>query len=346
MWQDFVTPNFIKINSDTTADLALKEIKEGKVVFVFDDSKFCGAIRRRFLLQIGTSFPKRLVKNLLMKPPRVTLDMPDDYIAQLFIDSGLHLLPVFEKDEMIGVIDRNTFMKEVVSEEIGDTGIEEVVSRNVITIKPEENLGKAVGLLKEYNIYKLPVFENQLLGVLNLSNILKYFSRAGKITVSNLRNTKVKDIMRDAVYSVKRNENLKKVIDEFCKKNISSLVVLNEKGYLYGMVTKTDILKKYLSSFTKESFNIRIASKVEGIDKERIFKKLSSLEKLLDSNSEVFIYFKKGKEKFRGAPLINCRLHLFMPGYTKNISVEGWGVDHAVELALHKIKRWVGECCP
>ena len=52
---------------------------------------------------------------------------------------------------------------------------------------------------------------------------------------------------------------------------------------------------------------------------------------------------KEGKEKFRGMPLIYCRLRILMPGVSENVSVEGWGLEHSLELAISKIKRRLTE---
>jgi|GEM_PF-2763016 len=349
MWQDFIRTNFVSVSPDYTISKALHSLAKEKVLLVFKDKNFQGAISRKNLLRIGVSLPEEKVSTVMIKPPHLTRSDNDLDVAKYFIQYDLHKLVVFDKNKVIGVLDRIDFLENVVKSAIGSEEVNSVTTTNVVIIAPNATLAQALGLFKEHNISKLVVIsEGSVKGVITLTNILNYFMNSSKLTIANLKSTLVKDVMKDDIYSINIGERISKAIDVFRNKHMSSLVVLNKgllfaKGNLYGIVTKTDLLSRFISQSKQSKIMIHITSKMKNVDSAIIEKKLESLDKVLDKGTQIFVHLKQGKEKFRGLPLINCRLRIVKTGRSENISVEGWGLEHSIELAVHKIKRRLTE---
>jgi len=344
MWQDFIASKYVTISSEDSVSKALGSMQKDKFVIVMKGNSYYGIVSKKSLLRIGVSMPDEKVSTISTKGPNVTKNLNDEEIAQLFVQSGLPALVVFDKAKILGVISRTEFLQRVVAPEIGSEKIEGVVTKDVITIKPTDTLAKALAIFKEHNISKLVVMDNGVKGVISLTNVLNYFLRSSKLTISNLKSTQVKDVMKEEVYGITSTDTIRKAIDSFSRNHTSSLVVFgnklfNKKNSMFGIVTKTDILTRYLADFKKTKVKISIASKIDDVDNTLIIEKLEALGKILDKGTEVFVYVKKGKERFRGMPLINVRLRVTMPGISENISVEGWGLEHATELAIAKLKR-------
>lgn len=344
MWQDLILKKYNSISIDYTVSKSMVAINKDKFVVVMKGNSYYGIVTKKSLLRVGVSLPDEKIKNITFRAPILTRTMDSDAVAELFVNSGMPALVVFDGNKIDGVLTRTDFLKEVVAAEIGAEKVEAVATRDVVTVKPSDNLAKALSLFKEHNISKLVVVDSEVKGVISITNILNYFVNSSKLNVDNLKSTLVKNIMKEEVYFVTESDTLKKAIDTFAKNQTSSLVVFsgkifNKKHSLFGIITKTDILMRYLAEFKKNKVKINIVSKLENIDRTVIESKLATLEKVLDRGTEVFVSLKKGKERFRGMPLINCRLRIAKAGKTENISVEGWGLEHSLELAVTKIKR-------
>ena len=342
-----IIKDFVSVDYDEKVSKILHNIKTGtREVLVFKKGVFKGVVTKKNILRVGVSFPEEKIGKICVMPPNISPNTDIVEIANLFISSGLPKLVVFDNKKVLGVISRIDFLKNIVANKIGKLKVDEVKTKDVITIRPKDNLAKAVALYKEKGISKLVVFDVKVQGVITLKNILDYFYNVGKISVDNLRNTLVKDVMRKEVYSILETDSINKAILKFSSKNISSLVVFEKtllQKKLSGIITKTDILSKFVHRHKKTSLNINIASKVKNLDEAMVVRKLSKLEKMLKKGTNVFVYFKQGKEKYRGLPLINCRLRLVSSGKSENMSVEGWGVEHSLELAITKIKRKISD---
>ena len=105
---------------------------------------------------------------------------------QLMAKHRINQLPVLDNDVLVGIVtDRDlrdaypTSMmidrgKEI--DEFADTvTVEEVMSHDVFTVRPDTPLKKAVGLLRRHRIGSLPVVRNRsLIGIITRSDILDF----------------------------------------------------------------------------------------------------------------------------------------------------------------------------
>ena len=100
------TKNIIKISLEDSLSSALSHLSSSHdAAFIFDDKKkFVGVINPYHAL-IHASYPGNAkVAHCLFHPPRVKRNFSISKVAQLFIESKLHYLPVFdERDEFIGI---------------------------------------------------------------------------------------------------------------------------------------------------------------------------------------------------------------------------------------------------
>ena len=105
---------------------------------------------------------------------------------QLMAKHRINQLPVLENDQLVGIVtDRDirdaypTSMMIDKAEEIDRFAerytVEEVMSHNVLTVRPETPLLVAVALLRRHRIGALPVIKNKsLVGIITRSDILEF----------------------------------------------------------------------------------------------------------------------------------------------------------------------------
>ena len=112
---------------------------------------------------------------------------------QLMAKHRINQLPVLENDQLVGIVtDRDirdaypTSMLIGQPEEIDKFAdrytVEEVMSHNVLTVRPETPLTVAVSLLRRHRIGSLPVIKNKnLVGIITRSDILDFVLSGGGI---------------------------------------------------------------------------------------------------------------------------------------------------------------------
>jgi acetoin utilization protein AcuB len=105
---------------------------------------------------------------------------------QLMAKHRINQLPVLENDRLVGIVtDRDirdaypTSMLIGQAEEIDKFAekytVEECMSHNVLTVRPETPLAMAVSLLRHHRIGSLPVIKNKsLVGIITRSDILDF----------------------------------------------------------------------------------------------------------------------------------------------------------------------------
>lgn len=81
-------------------------------------------------------------------------------------------IPIVDRDKIIGMItDRDIVIRGVAEKHPGSSKVEEVMSRNLITISPDATTGEAAKLMAEHQIRRLPVVEgDKLVGIVSFGD--------------------------------------------------------------------------------------------------------------------------------------------------------------------------------
>ncbi len=82
MWQDLVSNKYISVEFNETVARAVSKLQKEKLVLVFKEKTFYGAVTKKNLLRIGVSLPEEKVSNISVKVPKVTLDSTNEELAQ------------------------------------------------------------------------------------------------------------------------------------------------------------------------------------------------------------------------------------------------------------------------
>jgi acetoin utilization protein AcuB len=123
---------------------------------------------------------------------------------QLMAKHRINQLPVLDNDVLVGIVtDRDvrdaypTSMMidrgEAIDRFADSVTVEEVMSHDVFTVRPDTSLKKAVGLLRRHRIGSLPVVRNKsLVGIITRSDILDFVLSGldAKLPVNTNKKTK------------------------------------------------------------------------------------------------------------------------------------------------------------
>ncbi|MGZ3691620.1 MAG: CBS domain-containing protein [Pseudobdellovibrio sp.] len=109
-----------------------------------------------------------------------------------------------------------------------------VMTGKLISIIEDRDIITAESLMKTYKIRHLPVVnsENELSGILSIRDVIK----------AKDKTSQVKTVMTTPVRTVKKNANIKTVIELMLKYKISAVLVADNED-VAGIVTTDDLLK-------------------------------------------------------------------------------------------------------
>ena len=107
----------------------------------------------------------------------VELAAPDDTVqtaAKLMADSGAGALPVGENDRLVGMVtDRDIVIRGIAdgsdphAVKVGD-----IASRDVVTVRPDDDLDEAMRLMAQHQVRRLPVVDDgHLVGVVATADV-------------------------------------------------------------------------------------------------------------------------------------------------------------------------------
>ena len=110
---------------------------------------------------------------------------------EIMFEKNVSALLVMENDNPVGIFTerdyaRNVALKGKSSREIP---IDEVMTKNLITITPDTTIDEAMRLMTTKFIRHLPVMEeDKLLGIVSIGDVVKYVIEEQKFIIGNLEN--------------------------------------------------------------------------------------------------------------------------------------------------------------
>jgi len=134
-----------------------------------------GAAQEASMVQMKSSLSgipvtRAMMTNFATLTPRDTLAR----VVGLILAGSQHDFPVIQDDRVVGILDRDTFMK-ALSERGQSTPVVEVMRREVTEIDSHEMVEAALRRLQENGSKMLPVTHNgQLVGLVTSENITEY----------------------------------------------------------------------------------------------------------------------------------------------------------------------------
>ncbi|MBM7654102.1 CBS domain-containing protein [Neobacillus cucumis] len=81
-------------------------------------------------------------------------------------------IPIVDKEKIVGMItDRDIVIRGVAEKHPGSTKVEDIMSKELVTVTPEMSTREAAKLMADHQIRRLPVVENdKLVGIVSLGD--------------------------------------------------------------------------------------------------------------------------------------------------------------------------------
>lgn len=111
----------------------------------------------------------------IMSTDIVTVTQQDNLyeIAKKMRDHDIGFIPVVEGRKLIGVVtDRDLVIRGYADKHSGSTAVESVITKDIVTIKPDTSVDEASRLMADGKIRRLPVVENgELVGIVAIGDL-------------------------------------------------------------------------------------------------------------------------------------------------------------------------------
>ena len=325
-----------------------------KGVLVTDDDEYVGVITERQLLSSHVEDDTKA--NVMMKSaPRVERTADVREVARVLVEGGVKVAPVFEAGKLWGIVTEDAIL-EAVLENLDVLTVDQIASEDVITLREDDRVGRAINLLRENGISRLPVLDEDdaLSGMLTTHDIVEFAVRnEGRTTRGDragdserMLDIPVYDIMNSPVRTISGDATVREAVETMLESDYAGLVVEDEKGGIGGVLTKTDVLRA-LTYTEEEHMDVQITN-IELLDTLGREEVITSIEETADKYGEMqvqhaHVRFNEHKEKLRGTPLIYCQIRLRTSVGQVAGTGEGYGAESAFRVALDKLERNVIE---
>lgn len=106
---------------------------------------------------------------------------PDDKVAGvdlLMVRKSLGGVPIVDNEEIVGILTQRDIMISRLRTSIAGLPVENIMTKNPITVAPNASIKKILGLMLGHEIERIPVVENnKLVGLIDESSILSIIYR-------------------------------------------------------------------------------------------------------------------------------------------------------------------------
>lgn len=238
------------------SDLATKARKimrtrEIRALPVTEGGNLKGILRSRDLLKI-TSTHSNIKTSGLMRPPALvaTPDWSIGDVAQRSIEMDIRLVPLVKDStnkRVLGILRLEEILDEI-ADFCGETPkVDEIMTEEVLTINPNDQISKVWNKMEESNISGIPVVENDIVkGMITRIDILKS-GRARFSTESEKGGVppKIRAIMNTPAIRISSDASIKEAAVKMKNHSIGRVPVTKEKK-LIGIIDREDVIKPYI----------------------------------------------------------------------------------------------------
>jgi len=276
--RDYMATEVITIYPNDTISHAKNLMLERgvkRLVVVNKEGKLVGILTLRDIVRILTgrrapwkwrSLENSLVgthmtKNLITITPNTSLYEA----AKIMIEQGISGLPVISSNSLVGLLTKTDLVKYFADRMKGLFRVEDLMKKDLITIKESDNVKKAAKIMMKRGVKRLVVTDSakKILGIVtetDLAYVGVIWSRK-RIVIDTLAGREVKgikaktvgEVMKSPVITVKPNDDAAKAARMMLEFGFSGFPVSSDGEKLEGLITKTDIIKGIIIAKEKAS---------------------------------------------------------------------------------------------
>jgi CBS domain-containing protein len=150
--------------------------------------------------------------------------------------------PITKDDKLVGMISERDIVRRFSSINFG-IKIEEVMTRKPFFLDPDISILDAIKSMVNTHYRRLPIVQNKkLIGIFTSADALSYL-KENNFNFPNVP-TSITPVFTKEVYYIERDKDLSEAIKEMVRRDVGGLPVVDESGFLDGIITERDILEE------------------------------------------------------------------------------------------------------
>jgi len=354
---DIATRDYVTVDADERLSKVRSrfERENPKGFIVTADDEYEGVINERQLVQSHVQDSAK-VRGLVEPAPKVGRQDGVREVARVLVEGGTRIVPVFEDEQLWGVVTTNDILEGVLAN-LDALDVSDIYTEQVITVTEETNVGRAINLLREHDVSRLPVLDggDRLVGMVTTHDIADFAVRDMERQQKGDRSgdhdrvldIPVYDIMNSPVETTGLDASVETAVERMLENDYAGLVVTDgEDRPVAGIITKTDVLRA-LTFTEEEHMDVQVTNValLDTLTREQLRQRIESVadkyQKMQVHHAHVRLT--EHKERIRGTPLIQCGIRLRTNKGQVAASGEGYGARNAFGVALDKLERRVLE---
>jgi CBS domain-containing protein len=150
--------------------------------------------------------------------------------------------PITKDDKLVGMISERDIVRRFSSINFG-IKIEDVMTRKPFFLDPDISILDAIKSMVNTHYRRLPIVQNKkLIGIFTSADALSYL-KENNFNFPNVP-TSITPVFTKEVYYIERDKDLSEAIKEMVRRDVGGLPVVDESGFLDGIITERDILEE------------------------------------------------------------------------------------------------------
>ena len=242
----------------TKARAILRETGIRILPIIDDEHRLIGIVTRSDLMTITSSVSPIRVQGVMSQPKfTATLDMPIENAVRQMIRLDEWYSPVVKSRQerlYMGVLGLEHYISAMINRGVESLfkPLSEIMSTNVVTCSPEDEIDNVWRLMMEKSFAGLPVVrKRKVIGIITQKDLLDsgaafpgFEAKRGRFKSP----PKVASVMRVPVHTLKPNSLIREAAKLIVEKNIGRIPIVNDKGELVGIVDREDVVKALLGA--------------------------------------------------------------------------------------------------
>ncbi len=108
---------------------------------------------------------------------------------KMMSEKNVGALPVVEGTKLVGIISERDYMSKVMlkGKSSKDTPVRDIMTSDVVTVGPNDNVSKCMEIITENHVRHLPVIEDGvLLGIVSIGDLVRWTISTQRMTIEQL----------------------------------------------------------------------------------------------------------------------------------------------------------------
>lgn len=129
----------------------------------------------------------------IMSKDVITVDSDESVFeaCKIYKEKGVGCLVVMKNEIILGILTERDIIERIIIDKKNpiETKVEQIMSKNIITVHASTSIEKAVEIMKDHNIKKLPVIlNNEIFGIVTITDIANAIPNFAQALIKGIEN--------------------------------------------------------------------------------------------------------------------------------------------------------------